>query len=95
MATSYRIELDSAGMRALVGSTWAQRVVEGVAAEVASSATSRVGSIKVEGIPGTVTPAITVTPLHSPTRARVAVGIDHMAGLAIEAKHRVLVGSLG
>lgn len=95
MPTSFRIELDNAGMRELVHSRWAQQVVEDKAAEVGTRARQHLGSIKVEGIPGTVTPPVAVIPLHSADRARAIVMIDHMAGLAVEAKHRVLGGALG
>lgn len=92
MATSYRIELDSPGMRALIGSAWAQRVVEAKANEVADAAKAR--GVKVDGEPGEQPVPIAVIPAHG-KRARAQVWIDHASGVAVESKHRLLVGALG
>lgn len=50
--------------------------------------------IRVEGVPGDVALPVTVVAEHGKGRARVTVGIDHPSGVAVEVKHRVLVGSL-
>jgi hypothetical protein len=48
----------------------------------------------VDGIPGDEKPPIYQVDARSSSRARALVVLDHPAGLAIEAKHRLLVGSL-
>jgi hypothetical protein len=92
VATSFRIELDSRGMRALVGSDWAQGVVQAKADEVAAAANGR--GVKVDGEPGDQPVPIAVIPARG-RRARAQVWIDHPSGVAVESKHRLLVGALG
>ncbi len=94
MATSVRVTLNRRGVQeAAIGGAAVQRLVEKVAGEVADRARSRSGGIRLEGEPGEVGVPITVRPAHG-QRARALVQIDHPAGQAVEAQHRLLGGSL-
>lgn len=88
---SVLIELERAGIGALLRSPEVQNLLEAKAQAVATAARGR--GIKVDGDPGQVDPEIEVRSAGG-VRARAVVGINHPAGLAIEAKHRLLVGSL-
>lgn len=93
MAVSFRVQLNSPGIRSLLSSPATQTMVETVAGEVAARAAGQ--GVMVEGDPGTVPVPITVTPAGTAGRARAWVVLDHPSGVAVEAKHRLLVGSLG
>lgn len=89
---SVRIELDRAGVGELLASAEMQQLLTAKAEAVAESARSK--GILVEGKPGDVALPIVVRSNPTGTRARATVTIDHPSGLAVEAKHRLLVGSL-
>jgi hypothetical protein len=93
VATSIRLELNSAGMKALLTSAETQRMIEATAEDVAQRARGR--SVSVEGDPGEVQVPIDVVKAHGGTRARALVVLDHPAGSAVESKHRVLGSALG
>lgn len=90
---SIRIELDRAGVGELLRSDGMQAVLDSKAEAVANAARGR--GIRVEGTPGDVLLPIITRRARSSTRARSVVAIDHPSGLAVESKHRLLVGSLG
>jgi hypothetical protein len=92
MARQFTIELNRDGIRALLGSDDVQTMLDGKAEAVANAARSR--GITVQGDPGSMPLPVEVKSAGSATRARSLVVIDHEAGLAVEAKHRLLVGSL-
>lgn len=50
--------------------------------------------IRVEGVPGRIPLPVTVTVHPGRSRARARVILDHPAGLAVEAKHRILGSSV-
>lgn len=89
--SSVRIELARDGLRAYLASPEVQAMLERKARAVAQAAESR--AIKVEGTPGTPVP-IEVASRSGGSRARASVYIAHPSGLAVEAKHRLLGGSL-
>lgn len=91
MAT-VRIELDRDGIRQLVGSSEVQAMLERKAQQVADAASSR--GVMVGGDPGDVPVPVVVKAAGGGRRARALVVLDHEAGLAVESKHRLLVGSL-
>lgn len=91
MATSIKIELDRDGIRALLRDPAVQALLDDKARAVARAAEGR--GVLVGGDPGTEALPIS-TRSAGGARARAVVGIDHPAGLAVEAKHRLLVGSL-
>jgi hypothetical protein len=93
MATQVRLELNSPGIRALLTDPQMRKAMEEMAEEVARRARGR--GIMVDGEPGEVPLPIAVVPAHGRTRARALVVIDHPAGVAVEAKDRVLGGALG
>lgn len=90
--SSVRIELDRAGVGALLKSDEVQQMLMRKAQAVASAA--RAHAPMVEGEPGKRKPPIEVRPAATPTRARAIVEVDHPSALAIESKHRLLVGAL-
>lgn len=87
-----RIELNGAGIRALLADADTQAMLDRKAEAVASAAQGR--GITVDGSPGSVPLPVVTRQAGSGTRARALVVIDHESGLAVEAKHRLLVGSL-
>jgi hypothetical protein len=89
---SVQLKLDYYGVRALLRSDDVQADLHRRAEAVATAARSR--GIMVEGEPGDRPVPIDVQDAKGGTRARCLVVIDHPSGLAIEAKHRLLVGSL-
>lgn len=89
---SIRIELDRAGVGDLLRSEDVQQMLNTKAERVADAARGR--GIRVEGDPGDTPLPVTVRRSPSGSRARAQVVIDHPSGLAVEAKHRLLVGSL-
>lgn len=89
---SVRIELDRAGIRSLLTAAETQAMVEAKAEAVAQAAQGR--GLTVEGDPGEVPLPVVTRSAGSASRARALVVIDHPSGLAVEAKHRLLVGSL-
>lgn len=89
---SVRIELDKAGIRSLLTAPATQAMLDGKAEAVAEAARGR--GVSVEGSPGDVALPITTRSGGGGSRARAYVSIDHPSGLAVEAKHRLLVGSL-
>jgi len=92
MATSFLIELDRDGIQELLGSSEVQDLLMDKGEAVARAARGR--GILVGGEPGTTPLPVAVVNASTDRRARVLVFLDHPAGLAVEAKHRLLVGSL-
>jgi len=90
--SSVLIELDRPGVAALLASPDVQRMLDDKAKAVANAARNR--GIKVSGTPGVVDLPVEVVSAGNAKRARALVSIDHPSGLAVEAKHRLLVGSL-
>lgn len=93
--SSVRIELARNGLREVLTGVELEKVLADKARAVQAAAQSR--GIKVSGEDGEVPLPIEVSSSARGTsggRARAAVWIDHPAGLAVEAKHRLLVGSL-
>lgn len=86
-----RIELDRAGIGKLLRSDEVQHMLDDKAERVAAAARSR--GIMVGWEDNTPLP-IVVESRGSSSRARALVAAEHAAGLAVEAKHRLLVGSL-
>ena len=89
---SVQIVPDLDGIVELLGSDEVDDMLEGKAQAVADAARSR--GILVDGVPGLEPLPIEVVDASSSDRARRLVVADHAAGLAVEAKHRLLVGSL-
>lgn len=91
--TSIRIEMNRAGVGDLLRSDAVQQMLNRKAAAVAAAASSR--APMVDGQPGKEKLPVTSRPATSTsTRARAIVEADHPAALAVEAKHRLLVGAL-
>jgi len=94
--SSVRIELNHAGIRALLVDPDVQQYLNSLGEQVADAAASR-APIVGEGLdnegPGIPLP-INVVSAGGSTRARTMVIADHWAGLAVEAKHRLLGGAL-
>lgn len=93
--TSIRIDLDRGGISDLLASSGVQSDLAARAANVAQVASSR--GIRVEDVTGgagEVALPINVVDASNSKRARLLVVADHPAGLAVEAKHRLLVSSL-
>lgn len=89
---SARVELDRAGVRKLLTSSEVQSMLDEKAQSVADAARSQgltVGWDNATPLP------IVVESAGSSSRARALIVADSEAGLAMEAKHRVLVSSLG
>lgn len=89
--SSVRIELTRNGLRAYLASPEVAAMLERKARAVAQAAEAR--GITVEGTPGVPLP-IEVSSRSGGSRARASVVIAHPSGLAVEAKHRLLGGSL-
>lgn len=90
--TTVRLELNGDGIRSLLASGDVQAMLNDKAEAVAAAAQAR--GVTVDGTPGAVPLPIVVREAGSRTRARALVVADHEAGLAVESKHRLLVGSL-
>lgn len=86
------VRLHSAEMAAMLRSDPVQAAVMAEAEKVAERARS--AGILVEGEPGDVVLPVEVTDART-SRARALVSLNHPAGLATEAKHRILGGALG
>lgn len=86
-----RVELDRAGIGKLLTSSEVQSMLDDKAGRVADAA--RAQGVTVGWDDTTPVPIVTESTGGS-TRARALVITDHEAGLAIEAKHRLLVSSL-
>lgn len=80
------------GIAALLRSEPVQRHLDELAARVAQAAASQ--GIRISGDPGVEPVPIEVVSAGDSTRARAIVAINSAAGLAIEAKHRLLGSSL-
>lgn len=91
MGLSVHIEIDGDGIMDLLGSAEVADMLRTKAEAAAEAARSR--GVMVDGTPGDVPLPIEVVDASS-DRARMLVVSDHAAGLAVEAKHRLLVGSL-
>lgn len=89
---SVLIELNGDGVRQLLRSPEVQQMLDGKARAVAQAVESR--GIKVDDAKGNRVAVPVDVRSAGGQRARATVGLDHPAGLAVEAKHRVLVGSL-
>lgn len=87
-----RIDLDGGGIRELLASDDVRAMLESKAEAVANAARAR--GVMVDGSPGNTPLPIVVDAERGRARARAAVIIDHPSGMAVEAKHRLLVGSL-
>ena len=87
-----RVRLNRRGVREMLNSEGVQGVLrrkaEAVAAQVEAA------GIRVDGIPGRIELPVRVTVAAGRGRARARVVLNHPAGLAVEAKHAVLVRSL-
>lgn len=90
--TVARIELNRDGIRDLLASGDVQRMLDDKAQAVADAAKRQ--GITVDGVPGSEALPIGVVQAGSSSRARALVVVDHPAALAVEAKHRLLVGAL-
>lgn len=86
------IELNGSGIRELLASSEVQDMLDGKAEAVAHAARSH--GITVDGRPGSEPLPVEAKQAGNSKRARALVVVDHEAGLAVEAKHRLLVGSL-
>jgi hypothetical protein len=91
MGMQVRIDVDYDGIVDLLNSSGVADDLRRRAEQVADAARSR--APMVDGTPGDVPLPIEVVDA-STERARFLVVADHAAGLAVEAKHRLLVGSL-
>lgn len=89
---SVRIEANPEGIADLLVLPGVRALLFEKGEQVAAAAKGR--GIRVEGVPGKVALPITVASGRDTKRARTLVYADHMAGMAVEAKHRLLVGSL-
>ena len=89
---SVRFELNSAGIRSLLGSEGVKLDLRARADRVAAAATERAPEVgwedEREPLP------IEVVDASSSSRARVLVRSNHYAGLAVESKYRLLGGAL-
>lgn len=92
MATSVRIDLDGSGIRSLLRDS---SLIEDAVNEVASRAEGLAAGIMVDGEPGSTSLPVTSEISTSGSRARGYVTVDHPAGMAVEAKHRVLGSAAG
>jgi len=90
--SSILIELNRSGIKALLASSEVQAMLEGKAAAVVNAAKGR--GILVGGDPGDTPLPVEAISEASGARAKAMVSINHPAGIAVEAKHRLLVGSL-
>lgn len=90
--SSVLIELDRPGMGSLLASPEVQAMLDGKAKAVANAARGR--GVRVGGTPGDTPLPVEAVSAGNAKRARAIVSIDHPSGLAVEAKHRLLVGSL-
>ena len=93
MIKSVRIELDRQGLGELLRSPEVRADLDRRASAVAKAARDR--GLLVDGEPGKVPLPVTMASGSlGGGRARAFVRITHPSGLAVEAKHRLLVGSL-
>lgn len=92
MAVKYRP--DRSGLRALLRSSEVERDLMERGERVAAAARSAPWDQHVSGVPGTEVMPVTVKSEPTPNRARVRVTLAHPSGLAVEAKHGVLLRSL-
>ena len=90
--TRVHVELDGPGIMGLLSSPEVEDLLRTKAEAVADAARSR--GLMVDGKPGDVALPIEVVKATT-ERARYLVVADHPSGLAVESKHRLLVGSLG
>lgn len=88
--SSVRFELERGGVGELLASSEMQKLLDAKANAVADAARAR--GVMVEG--DQVALPVKAESRPTSTRARARVVLDHPAGLAVEAKHRLLVGSL-
>jgi hypothetical protein len=90
--SSVRIELNREGIRELLTDPDTQQMLNRLAEQVADAAASRAPLVG-EGLdnsgPGEILP-INVVSAGGHSRARALVIADHWAGVAVEAKHRLL-----
>lgn len=87
------VDYDAAGIRALLGSSEVADLMEAKASDVADRARAIAAGIALEGEPGDTAVPISHG-VDSTPELHGYVGIDHPAGLAVEAKHRILGGAL-
>lgn len=92
MISAVRIEMHYPGVQELLRSAGVRADLDRRAEAVAKAARDR--RVMVEGEPGAVPLPVATESGRSGSRARAFVRIDHPSGLAVEAKHRLLVGSL-
>lgn len=89
---SVRFDLDYGGIVDLLTSDGVAAMLRDKADAVANAARSR--GVLVDGHPGDVPMPVQVVDASSSSRARMLVVADHASALAVESKHRLLVGSL-
>jgi hypothetical protein len=87
-----RVESNPVGLRELARSGEVRQDLERRAQAVAARVRS--AGIMVNGVPGKDPLPVDVTSSVGKNRARAQVVIRHPAGLAVEAKHRILGSSL-
>lgn len=92
MISSVRIDINTAGIGELLSRSETQEMLDDKAEDVAEAARSIAPDV--EGEPGMIPLPIGVVDAGTSSRARALVTIDHPSGLAVEAKHRLLVGCL-
>lgn len=86
------LKLNGRGIRDLLRSQEVRRDLERRAERAAGRVRS--AGIMVNGEPGTDPLPVSVTSDIGPGRARAQVAITHPAGMAVEAKHRILGSSV-
>lgn len=89
---SVRIEINRSGIKDLLKDAETQRMLDDKAAKVEQAAQSR--APLVSGESGQIPLPVAARSAPESSRARVIVSADHPAGIAVEAKYRLLVSSL-
>lgn len=91
----FRIELNGDGIRELLASSEVQAMLARKAHQVKDAADGQHVQVSATEEPfQDVDIPVTVVEAGNAKRARALVTLDHPAGLAVEAKHRLLAGSL-
>jgi hypothetical protein len=90
--TSVRVVSDYQGIGELLRSGGVAADLRARGERMAQAARGR--GIQVEGRPGKIALPVDVNVREGRSRVLVAVAINHPSGIAVEAKHRLLVGSI-